>query len=285
MEIVHLSKENLYEYEDFLGADIAENIGREFYRGMVACEGGEPEAGLIWELTGLYDDMSQTQSRIEWYHAEDAESLEFLLDTYTYTISKDGVEKSFFEFEEPPTPEEREVFTGAGFELSGTESRRMELRLSDLKALKLAKKLKTPPFIKSINGLVKKTFARGMTDCIYNTDRELQQDLIDLPMEWYDGDVSCYEDTDTQCGGFLLVHGCPSGKLRIELLSDWGPDPRINLLRMIRFSLKQACDKYPDDTRVEIIRRDNALVNLMSYLFPDMPGRSAVRGVREEEGE
>ena len=106
MEIVHLSKENLYEYEDFLGADIAENIGREFYRGMVACEGGEPEAGLIWELTGLYDDMSQTQSRIEWYHAEDAESLEFLLDTYTYTISKDGVEKSFFEFEEPPEENE-----------------------------------------------------------------------------------------------------------------------------------------------------------------------------------
>ena len=73
--------------------------------------------------------------------------------------------------------------------------------------------------------------------------------------------------------------------MRIELLADWGPEPQIDMLYMIRYSLKQAFKLYPPDTKVIIIRSDKASIKLVSYLFPNKHGLKCVGGKRTESKE
>ena len=282
MEIVNLSEENLYIYENYLDPDHAENIGREFYRGMVACEGDEPKAAVIWELINLYDNQNPTISRLDWMKADDPTAGSFILESYEFSIMQDEAEESRFEFDFNLARECVPMLVKAGFEAREAQGRRIDMRLGDFKNLKLAKVLGTPPYIKSLEDLKSRVFRRGMADCIYNINRQIPGDMIRLPMEWFETGLSCYEETDEECNGFLLIHECTSGVLRIELLADWGTEPEINLLYMIKFSLKRAFEKYPEDTGVTVFLRDSASEKLVSYLFPKIKRVKSVEGSRSE---
>ena len=56
MQIVRLSEENVYDYEQYLGVDLCEELERRFYRGIVALDEaiGEAVGGIIFELHNLY---------------------------------------------------------------------------------------------------------------------------------------------------------------------------------------------------------------------------------------
>lgn len=282
MELVYINEENLYLYEDYLDPDSAENIGREFYRCLVACDDDEPRAAVIWELIHLYDDHKPTESRIDWIRIDDPEAGKYILEGYGERVSLDEVETSLFEFESDHISDYIDVFKNAGFKLTAVDGRRMELPLSDFRLLKIARNLKTPAYIKSLSSIKNRTFRRGMVDCVYNVNRDFPADIIKMPVDWYEPDLSSYEETDAESRGFMLIHKCVSGRLRIELLADWGAEPQINMINMIRYSLDQALKNYPDDTKVIIVKRDSATSKLVSYLFPNAPVKKCVKGERSE---
>ena len=280
METVNLNKENLHLYEEYLDPDHAENIGREIYRGIIACEGGEPRAAMIYRLFHLYDDYEPTTSQIEWMRISDREAGEYLLDSYHAGIltDGDGVEETSFELEAELVSEFKEVFEKAGFAVSEREGRCVELKLSDFAKLKFIRSLDTPPYIKSLGNLNTDEFKRGLVDGLYSVSREFPGDILSLPMDWHEPEISCFEESDEERTGFLLVHKCPKGGLRVELLADWGPDQQSNIFNMIKYSIKQALAKYPPDTRVVVLRRDAASKKLVSYLFPKAVGEMCICG-------
>ena len=54
MNVFTLDTENMTDYVYFLTPDIAENIGRTYYRGIVVEEGdGEPVAAMVWEVRNV----------------------------------------------------------------------------------------------------------------------------------------------------------------------------------------------------------------------------------------
>ena len=97
MLVEYLGDHNLHKYDEYLDGDFAENIGREFYRGIVVVDDGTAGAALIWELIHLYDENKPTVSRIAWGKVTDTEMGEFLMKSYSLIIAKDNVERSFFE--------------------------------------------------------------------------------------------------------------------------------------------------------------------------------------------
>ncbi len=48
MKIIELNTDNISDYEDIIGQDTAENIGRELYRGIVAAgDNGSPSGAIV----------------------------------------------------------------------------------------------------------------------------------------------------------------------------------------------------------------------------------------------
>ena len=80
-----------------------------------------------------------------------------------------------------------------------------------------------------------------------------------------------------------MVHACPSGILTPVLLFALGADAKINIVEMLRFSVKAAEDKYPEDTVIRVHRRNLPVKKISAKLFPDKKGTPAVSGVRNEE--
>ena len=68
----------------------------------------------------------------------------------------------------------------------------------------------------------------------------------------------------------------------IMFLADWGEESQTRLLQMIRYSLKQALIRYPEDTRVSVILRDSESDRLMKYLLPEAMGKMCIQGSRHE---
>ena len=90
-------------------------------------------------------------------------------------------------------------------------------------------------------------------------------------------------ETDGRADGFLLVHMMASGKLRIELFINSGPDPLKELFHMARFSVNKAIELYDDDSQIVIFRRDVSSVKLAHHLFPTIKGQKVLTGHRKEE--
>ena len=55
MKIIDLNEDNIREYTSEIGEDVAENISREYYRGVVVVseDGEEMAAGIIWQYKNL----------------------------------------------------------------------------------------------------------------------------------------------------------------------------------------------------------------------------------------
>ena len=282
MLIEYLNAGNINKYRDYLDGDAAENIGRQFYRGMIAQTNGNPGAALIWEVINLYEDSKPTLSRIEWGKVTDDEMGEYLLEAYTDTVARDGVADSFFELDVDFDRTFIRLLKNTGFRITQAKYDMIKVKLSEAGTIGSAIDVKALKQVKCLEELSTRDFNRAIKSCVYNINRELVSDLMFLGINWYEQDISCYAETGGQCSGFLLVHRCTSGTLRIELLADWGSESQKNLLGMIRFSLYRALETYPDDTRVEVVLRDDATRGLVSYIFPQFAVSKCLRGDRTE---
>jgi hypothetical protein len=284
MKATQLTTDNLETYRDQIDPDDAENIGREYYSGIAVENGqGKMEAGAIWEIRVMETLGNDIISEISWINASNDDAGSALFDEYDDIVLRDQVSLSCFEIPEDEGEKAEELLVSKGFDTKEREGRMITFTVSDLKKLEVLKlNKKVPSYVHPLSDISEWDFKRGLIGCIFQSHRTLIQDLCSLPIEWYDPDLSCYIESDGRAEGFLLVHKTASGKLRIELFINAGPDPK-ELFHMARFAVKKAIEIYDDDTQIVVIRRDKEILKLTGYLFPSAKGSKAYTGRRKEQ--
>lgn len=282
MDIKSIFEVNIKEYSDYIDDDVAENMGRLFFRGIAGHNPVDDSvlSMLIWELKSV-DDDSQTRSELKWIYAIDPEYISPLLESYRSEALNENVKKSFFE-NMSLEKEKQKALRECSFSIEAGESKDINVTVGECRELTIAKK-EAPSYIQSISGLDDMELYQGVMNILFKYDNPALEDLAYLPKEWYEQNVSCYIKTDGKVTGFLLVHRCPSGILVPVLFFAVGADSRISLLEMMRFSIRRAAEKYPQDTIIRIHRRNKEVKALSGKLFPDKKGEPAVFGERTEE--
>ena len=95
MHIVNLDEDNIEMYVDFLTLDVAENIGRTFYKGLVVETEGEPLAGMVWNVRNMMND-EDNESHISFLKINDEEAGNLLFEEYKDLAREDDVVKTTF---------------------------------------------------------------------------------------------------------------------------------------------------------------------------------------------
>ncbi len=281
METIKITEDNLEEYAAYLDPDVAECIGREYYRGIAIHEDEDepPRGTLIWELKNVEDEIA-TESELFYYSADSEDDGRQLFEAYAEEAEENEVERSFFELPEEKK-KEKGLFEEQGFATRETEGMDLYVTVGELSEIPFTKK-KVPSYITGISELMVRQFRKGITNCIFHGRKGILEDLEFLPMSWYDEDVSCCVQTDGRVTGFLLVNKRASGILVVDFLFALEPDARANLVSMIRFSVQAAAQKYPPETKV-LIKRHNEMTHAVAKkLFPDKKGAPVLAGERRE---
>ncbi|MBR6257668.1 MAG: hypothetical protein IKR23_09850 [Lachnospiraceae bacterium] len=281
-DIIELTEDNLEQYNDLIGGEETENIGREYYRGIVMTDDkGKVIASAIWEMIHLDDDEKDTEARLVSMHAEDDDKAGRILEEFRNRIREEDAVSCFFELKPDESGITQKVFEKAGFDISETEGSEIVVTLKELNEKTFSRSGKTPPYIRELGSLMVRPFRRGVMDCIFHSRRELMEDLGTISMSWFEQQVSSYVETDDRVSGFLLIHKTPSDRLRLEVFTASGGDAKKDLFSMMVFSLRQALKYYPEDTEVVICRRDSDIKNLTDYLLPEVKGMKVIYGRKE----
>jgi hypothetical protein len=202
------------------------------------------------------------------------------LKDYGQLAQAENVKKTFFE-STSLSQEKEEALAFSGFSLSHKESKNIEVTVKDCKKIPFIKKA-APPYVQSIRNLNAQAYYQGIMNILFKYDSPMLEDLVYLPKDWFDEDISCYTKTDGKVTGLFLFHVCPSGIIVPVLFYAVGADGRMNLLEMLRFSIDKASLIFPEDTTVRIIRRNGKVSALSEKLFPGKKGASAIAGQRTE---
>ncbi len=282
MNLKSILPDNINEYADYVDEDMSENIGRMFYRGLAAHapEDDSLLSLLIWELKSPEGNERST-SELKWIYSADPSYISNILDGYHSEVLNDGVKKTIFE-SSSIKKEEENALSESGFTIEQVEGSNIDVTLGECSKLPLFKK-HAPLYVQSLNLLDDQEFLQGIMNILFKDDDPALEDIAFLSRTWYEPEISCYTKTDGKVTGLFLVHACPSGILTPVLLFALGADAKINIVEMLRFSVKAAEDKYPEDTVIRVHRRNLPVKKISAKLFPDKKGTPSVSGVRNEE--
>ncbi len=281
MAVVELAEDNLEQYADFVGMEDIENIGREYYRGVVITDDkDDPLSAGIWELIHADKEEMDTQARIVCLKAKNDAEADKLLETCTLMFVNEDVKHSFFEMPVGKKGIKREILKNAGYEIKEAESSEIVCTIKDLLEMPPVRAGRPPSYVQELGNLMIRPFRRGVMDCVFRSNRELMEDLRSIPMSWFEQRVSGYVEIDGRVRGFLLLHKTPAGRLKVEVFTALGNDVKKDLLHLMIFSLKQAEKYYDPDTQVVIRRTDEDVKNLTDYILPDVKGAKVLYGER-----
>ncbi|MCR5032299.1 MAG: hypothetical protein K6A92_05495, partial [Lachnospiraceae bacterium] len=281
-----ITRENLEEFRKELPPDVLQNMERPFYRGL-AVKGGKdipsdapPEALLVWELKNM-DSDEDTEAEILYFAAKQDANGQEILREYTHEIADLEISRSFFELTDLEKENEA-TLTKEGFAIEHGEGRDLILEIGTLSGISLLQK---KPFsnTKKLGDLTRRQFKRAITNCLFHDRKGLMEDIAFIPMNWYDRDISSCSVMDGVADGLLLVHKTPSGRLCIDLLFSSGAEYRADMVSMMRYSLKEAREKYGDETEVIIRRHTEQTRALAEKLFPGYRGEEKILGERREQ--
>ena len=281
MKLVSIDEENFDEFAEAIDMDIAENIGRKYYRGLGLKDDSENiKASMIWEYKNVNDE-ADTKAELMWLAMEDVKYAAELFKNYREDVKFESVKESFFDL---PIPDEivSEAINKQGFVTRENESRDVYTTVGEVAKLSLAQR-RPPSYIISLYDLTVKQYRQGVISCLYKGKKGMMEDLSAVPMGWYEQDISCAVRTDDEMTGFLLVHKFPSGLLMPVLLYASGPNAKMDLLNLIRFAIRSAAAEYGPDTKILIRRHNQAVKALSDKLFPDKKGKMALFGKRKED--
>ena len=276
-----ITGDNLEEYTDLLPPDIAECIGREYFRAIALGETGENRSVLVYELKNADEEEEATTAELLWLHNSGDRPAGELLEAYKEAAAEEEVTRTAYEFA-GCDEELKQALEAAGFTAEERESRDLVVSLEEIAALPVARG-RVPSYITSLEGLMVRQYRRGIMDSLFHKKRGVYEDLASLPMTFFDIQVSGCVLADGRTNGFLLVHALPSGQLIVGYMCAFEPDMKVNMAMMIRRSIQAAAVKYPADTRVILRRYNEATANLTAKLFPDKKGAVVLAGEREEE--
>lgn len=282
METVELTQDNISEYVDFFGEDMAENIGRIYYCGLAVYDGEETKAGLIWEYRNL-DIKDECESHIVFFKATDTEAAGIVFGIYRELASQNGIRKTFFVIPAKDSKLEKEVLKEEGFTVRLSESDHIIVKLSELSAMPLMEKRKIPDGIKPLEEITVRKFRQGIDRSVRSGHKGLCEDLEALTLGWFNQEVSCCYEKDDRVTAMLLFHKLPSEILSIQLMVCMDEDYGRILPGLMRKFIMTCEELYPPDTRILLNRHDEASFVLSEKLLPRGFGIPVYAGSREEK--
>ncbi len=284
MEIIEMEQGSMERTDAFVPPDVAENIGRLWFRGLIADneEGDEPCGGIVWQYRDAEDEEKDTRAEIVWAAGKNREILEGLIASYDEQSASEST--TYTEFEMPltvRTPMLKDAFSENGFEIKKTESQDVYVTVEDLRKLKFKKK-KPPFYIKTLGELNYRQFRNGIIDYLFQGRSGLLDDLAWLSIDWFEPEVSSCVVLDDKVKGFLLVHRTTTGILNVEVMFSIDIDPKRTVLELVRTSIWAAINKYPPETKIRLRRHNNSVHELVKKLFPDKKGDDVMAGSRRK---
>lgn len=274
-DTVRITADNLGELAGFLSPQAALDMKRPFFRGIVAYVEDTEEIGavIVYEYKNL-DEEADTEAEITWFAVYDEDAGQRLIDEFENEIEEDGTVRTYYEVHDL-SEAERKILENVGFDITEKESSEMILTLDDLENVPVLNK-KCPDFVKSISKLGDKDFKRGVANCLFHDRKGLLEDIAFLPKNWYDMDLSSYIEEDENITSVFLIHRDVTGCMVTDLLFTSGSDYTVEILGMLRYSLKAALSKYKGNTMVKVKRHNKQVEALMKKLFPDRKGEKVL---------
>ena len=282
MDIVLLTEDNIFDYEGFLTEDVAENIGRTYYRGLVCIDGEEPVSGMVWEYKNVIKEEN-IESNIIWFTAGSKEASDLMFEEYKSQIKEMNVVKSTFTLPAKTGKTEKQILKEAGFSVALSEGDEITARLSEIIEIDLVKKAPTSDDINPLRFITQRGFNSAIRRLVSSGLYGRCEDLEDLPRAYFENDVSCYSEDDGMINGIFLCHKRPSGKLEISMMASIGKEGVKALPLMIGLAAKSAFENYPPETEIVIDRHNYASLALGEKLFPRGFGIPVYTGSRSEE--
>ena len=279
MELVRINENNLGELEERIPPDVAENIGREYYRGIATADGDASDgAALVWELKNA-EALENKSAELIWMSDPSGQYGEELLAEFRGEAGEENLKRTFFEL--PPDEDLKELLTDQGFPVEEREGKDLYVSIRELSSHGIASG-KVPGYVMGLGELLARQYRRGIMNCLFNSRKGVLEDLAYLPMSWFDQEVSSCIMTDGKASGFFLVHETPSGILKVEFLFAFEPDAQTNLFYMVRRSIQAAAEKFSPETLVRLPRHNDAAMRLTQKLLPGKKGLPVMAGEREE---
>ena len=281
MHIVNLDEDNIEMYVDYLSQDIAENIGRTFYKGIVVETDGNPIAGMVWDVRNMMRE-ADNESHISFLKIDEEAAGELLFEEYQTQVREDDVVKTTFSLPARSTTREQQALKNAGFSVNFMEGDLIKARLSEIKELAFIKKVKVSDDIHSLKTMTQRGFNTAIRSFVAKGLFGICEDLPYLPRTYFENDVSCYSEADGQVNGIFLFHKNASDGLMIVVLAAIGSDFGKILPQMMKFSVLNASEIYSDETEIWIDRHNYASLALSEKLFPRGFGIPVYIGSRQE---
>ena len=283
MEVIVLTEENVSRYEDYITADVAENIGRTYYRGLVVTDDDTPVAGMIWELKNVLRE-TDVESHIVWMTIENETAADQMFAKYDENIKEASVVKSYFSLPAKTGKEEKKVLKDKGFTVALMEGDQITARLSEIAEIEFVKKIKKVDTVNPLRFITQRGFNSVLRRMMSIGHYGICEDLPYLPRSYFENDISCFSEVDGVINGLLLCHKYPSGKIEVSMIAAVGKDYVRILPLMIALAVQNAVEIYPPETEVIIDRHNYASLALGEKLFPRGFGVPVYIGERTENG-
>lgn len=267
MDIISVDSENITDYSEVLPANVAENLERSCYHAIGSGSGGSI---LVWKDAGRDEKVKKTvNAMILWFRAEDREMAKQLLEEYEKRIKEAGMKESLLRLPADTEEAVKSALVKQGFQVKLGEGSTLILTLKDMVNIELLKGIPLSSHIADIGNLELLQLRKGLDICSFYHGDDMPEDLMQLPVQWFDRKLSCYIEMDGEAGGFLLVHRMPSGGLLPQLFRVIKPASGQALLEMLKYVITKASETYSLDTQVYIPCANQSVRAFMEKLLPD----------------
>ncbi|MBO6215164.1 MAG: hypothetical protein J6N76_06465 [Lachnospiraceae bacterium] len=279
MDIVDIKKDNVEDFEDLLGADISDDMGRNFYRGLGAIdESGKAHGALIFTLKNADNDEATT-SRIVLFSWDSAEVRDMLSNEYHESVSEHEIVNTAYETEDS---ELAGFLESIGFDKTAIESPQITVTVEDLKKIPVNLGAKLPPYVHSLSEISVIQFRSAVKNFIVKGTKGSVDDLAYLPLKWFERDVSACTIADDKVNGMFMIRKTPSGELHPVLYTAFGPEYVKNLGMMLVFTASRVIQSYPPETVIRINRHSKQVLAFTAKMLGGFKGNSVFAGNRDE---
>lgn len=281
MDLIILTEDNISEYKEYMTEDVAENIGRTYFQGIIVTDGDQPVSGMVWEYTNILKDDDK-ESHIIWMKADSEEAAGPLFTKYNELIKESEAKRSTFTLPAKASKIEKQILKEQGFTVKLTEGDKITARLSEISEIPFLKKVKLSDSVNPLKFVTQRGFNSAIRRMMSMGHYGLCEDLAYLPRSYFENDVSCYSEEEGIINGLFLCHKTPSEKLTIVLMATMGKDGAKLIPYLIGNALLSANEMYPPETEVVIDRHNYASLALGEKLFPRGFGIPIYTGERAE---
>ena len=286
-QVVDINEDNKEIYAGFIPEDLTENVGRSYYRFILIADNDNNSiiCGMVWIMKHLEEYSVDTESNIIWIRCDDNDYFDTLMEAYATRAKEEGAVRSHVFIPVKDGKEMKALLSNVGFNMRLAESDTVLVKLSELSAMPLMKKMKDlpkPERIMPLNQLTMRSFRKGISKCISQHRYGLCEDLSELGIYWFEDDVSCVSAVDNGINGFFLLHKRPSGVITCQLFVCLDKSFKTTLPYLMGTFVSAMLEKYDPDTLVELDRHNEQTMLLAEKIYPRGIGIPIYSGTREE---